>query len=140
MKQPILIIVLLALACFSCEKEWEKTDIGSDILISLGSTELPYSLIAETDSVYPCTGYEIVTKVRSGPANFTISFRHIREWKTCLTSPDVASVEIPLGYLVQDKYDVEFRLEGRKFPAVFEVFPDGSAEFRFDGQGQVRLK
>ncbi|MEM6270651.1 MAG: hypothetical protein AAF998_14515 [Bacteroidota bacterium] len=134
------LLVIFGLLLASCTQEFEKTDIDSEILLSLGKTDPPYSLIAETDSIYPCFNFRIATRVRSGPNNFIVSFRHIEEELTCEDSPAPASVEITLGFLVADQYDMEFRLDGNAYTGVYEVFADGTVDFRFTSPAGVRLR
>lgn len=106
-----LICIMLLISCDKENIDLESNPIDSNINIEfrelLGTDSRQLALYCQTDKVYPCVNYPIVTEENYDNNRLNITFTEVLEIDFCYTAIGPATAEIGLPSLETGTYEIE---------------------------------
>lgn len=137
MKNLILLCTLFSLI-ISCNKDYEKVNIDSDILISTEKTDKDILLNAETERYFATLGHQITYCYKLKKKEIRIEFKKVIVPAAGLTALGPATCSINLGDLENGEYDITF--EHKKNKTKGKLIVGTTAELNIDSGGNVKPK
>jgi hypothetical protein len=104
-------LLILLIACDDNDQEAKSDAVDSKIIIEARELLTPngrrLTLLCETEKIYPCANYPILTEEQTFPNAIEITFTSIGEIGICFTAMGPASTTIDLNSISTGEYDLE---------------------------------